>query len=142
MCWLTDPVPADVVQSVHQSGVLPAPPSEGGGGRWLAIFAHGLSSCIDLQSSGTGCAVMLMKQFVSPLCAEGRFAAADDAHRWLASSATADLLQLLSDTVDAAIGPSEPLHDAGPPRGASSALVAHQESAALQRSAHPPWGDH
>ncbi|KAK1866630.1 hypothetical protein I4F81_009146 [Pyropia yezoensis] len=142
MCWLTDPVPADVVQAVHQSGVLPAPPSEGGGGRWLAIFARGLSSCLDLRSSGTGGAVMLMKQSVSPLCAVGRFAAADDAHRWLASSATADLLQLLSDTVDAAIGPSELRHDAGPPGVAASALVAHQESEALQQSAHPPWGDH
>lgn len=142
MCWLTDPVPADVVQAVHQSGVLPAPPSEGGGGRWLAIFARGLSSCLDLRSSGTGGAVMLMKQSVSPLCAVGRFAAADDAHRWLASSATADLLQLLSDTVDAAIGPSELRHDAGPPGVAASALVAHQASEALQQSAQPPWGDH
>lgn len=97
LCWLTHPVPVEAVQSVVGSGLL-GPPSPGASaGCWFAVASSGSRSCFNFFSSGTGGALSLMKESMSPLCAVGRFAVAADAYRWLATSATQELLQVLSD---------------------------------------------
>lgn len=109
MCWLTDPVPADVVSSAESSGGQG--PVDGG---WLAVASGGAKSCINVASSGVGGAVKLLKESVSPVCAVGRFERATDAFEWLAGSSAEDLLQLLGDTVCAATAASVPRVSAPP----------------------------
>lgn len=97
MCWLTDPVPADAVQSAEQTGLLCPASSTPEDGVWLAVVSRGLSSCFKVDSAGTGGVLMLLKQSASPMCAVGRFALAADAYRWLASEAAGHLLEMLGD---------------------------------------------
>lgn len=107
ICWLTDPVPADVVSSAEESGVLGLSTGVVDGG-WLAVVSCGSSSCFNVASSGVGGAVKLLKESVSPVCAVGRFNFAADAYKWLAGSSANDLLQLLGDTIGAVTVASGP----------------------------------
>lgn len=95
MCWLTNPLPADVVQAAEQSGMLGPVVHSCVDGGWLAVATRGSRSCFHVDSSDTNAAVMLLNGAASPICAVGHFAAADAAHAWLSGAASAELLTLL-----------------------------------------------
>lgn len=95
MCWLTNPLPAEVVQAAEQSGVLGPVVTSCVDGGWLAVVTRGSRSCFHVDSSDTSAAVMLLSGAASPICAVGHFAAADAAHAWLSGAASAELLTLL-----------------------------------------------
>lgn len=97
LCSLTDPVPAEAVLSVVANRLLGPPLPSASTGGWLAVASSGSRSCFNIASSGIIGAVSLMRESKSPLCAVGRFVAAADAHRWLASASTQDLLHVLGD---------------------------------------------
>lgn len=139
ICWLTDPVPADVVSSAEESGVLGLSTGVVDGG-WLAVVSGGSSSCFNVASSGVGGAVKLLKESVSPVCAVGRFNFASDAYKWLAGSSANDLLQLLGDTIGAVTVASVPYRSSSPRQAVlrTQRMRAHSDdvwSAATVRSA-------
>lgn len=105
LCWLTDPVPAEAVQTAETGGLLCPLSSSTAEGVWLAVVSHGLSSCFKVDSAGIGGVLMLLKRSLSPMCAVGRFALAADAR---ASDAAANLLGLLGDGPVGSVGPPSP----------------------------------
>lgn len=108
LCWLTDPVPAEAVETAETGGLLCPLSSSTAEGVWLYVVSHGLSSGFKVDSAGTGGVLMLLKRSSSPMCAVGRFALAADAHRWRASDAAANLLGLLGDGPVGSVGPPSP----------------------------------
>lgn len=95
MCWLTNPLPAEVVQAAEQRGVLGPVVTSCVDGGWLAVVTQGSCSCFHIDSSNTSAAVMLMNGAAPPICALGHFASADAAHDWLSGTASCELLTLL-----------------------------------------------
>lgn len=95
MCWLTNPLPAEVVQAAEQSGVLGPVGISCVDGGWLAVGTQGSRSCYHIDSSDTSAAVMLLNGAASPICAVGHFASADAAHAWLSGTASSELPTLL-----------------------------------------------
>lgn len=99
MCWLTDPTPADVVQSVAESGLFCRRSTSAVDVGWLAVVSRVASSCFDVNHTGMEGVTTLMKGSLSPICAVGRFVSAADAYCWMRSPATVEWLQNLVDSV-------------------------------------------
>lgn len=151
MCWLTSPVPVGAVESVQQSGLLGLASTGAVTGGWLAVVSRASNTCINVNSSGVGWALKLLKESVSPICAVCRFGDATDAYKWLASTSVEGLLGVLGDaagsviTRAAAPTPVAPRTRSTQPLQ-SRTLLAQASSAATARcfsgTSRPPSGLH
>jgi len=94
MCWLTNPITADVIENYHSTSI-DADPLEAASSGWLAVVTRGSRTCFDLDGAGAGRALSLLGDPASGLCLLMRFDLAAPAYGWLASDTTGDVLGVL-----------------------------------------------
>jgi len=120
MCWLTNPVAADVIENYHASGPTTGSPDAASSG-WLAVVTRDSRTCFDLDGGGVGRVLALMGEPATGLCLLLRFARPAPAYGWLASDATGDVFGALWSVTGQEGGPVQVMT---PSRGSHNHVAA------------------